>query len=129
MCRSDSVLLLADSTAHGWNGAIAGTAGMTAVTGRAGGGAGFAGSGQYINIGDMGARPSQGTISMWVKAPALTNYPNSFSTGPLGGNTCGNAGIRFELNSSANFGAMTGADDSTCSNGHYSGVSMTTYSG
>ena len=51
---------------------------------------------------------------MWVQTPALASFPNSFTTGTLGGVACGNGAIRFELNSAGVFGAVTGADNATC---------------
>ncbi|HWB82615.1 MAG TPA: DUF2341 domain-containing protein [Bryobacteraceae bacterium] len=105
----------ADSTAGNHNGTIVGA---TAATGQVGGAANFVGSsGQYIDIGNLGARPVRGAISMWLKAPARANYPNAFTTAPLGESACGNAGIRFELHSDGYFGAATGADNASCTGG------------
>ena len=52
---------------------------------------------------------------MWVRAPLLSNYPNAFTTGPLGGGACGNAAIRLELHADGYFAANTGADNASCS--------------
>jgi hypothetical protein len=101
-----SSLSAADSTAGGHNGTIFGA---TPTAGEIAGAASFPGSGQYIDIGNMGPRPMQGTISMWVNAPVRSSYPNSFQTG---GGGCGNAAFRFELNSDGGFGAATG--NSSC---------------
>ena len=107
-----STLSAADSTSQGHSGTINGA---TATTGKIDGAANFSGAAQYIDIGNLGTRPTKGTISMWVNAPSLSNYPNSFTTGTLGGSACGNAAIRFESNSSGVFGAVTGGDNATCS--------------
>ncbi len=100
-----------DATGSGWDGTIHGA---TATSGQISGAAGFSGTGQYIDIGNMGARPAQGTISMWVKAPALASSPNAFTTGALDGSACGNAAIRLELTATGNFDVITGADNATC---------------
>ena len=113
-------LSAADSTSNGANGTVYGP---TAISGQVDGAAGFNG-GQYLDMGNLGARPVQGAISMWVNAPALTNYPNAFTTGPLS-IACGNAAIRFELHDDGYFGASTGADSADCGSG-YIGPSFTT---
>ncbi len=110
-----ATLSAADSTAHSLNGTIVGA---SAGPGEIGGAAGFNGQGQSISIGSAGARPTQGSISMWVKAPVLASYPNSFSTN-FGG--CGNAAFRFELNSAGQFGVATANDG--C--GGLNGVTLT----
>jgi hypothetical protein len=104
-------LSAADSTSNGFNGRVFGP---TATTGEIDGAGNFSGLGQYIDIGNMGRRPTQGTISMWVNAPVLASFPNSFTTGDLSGGACGNGVIRFELNSGGAFGAVTGADNAGC---------------
>ncbi|HEY6254108.1 MAG TPA: DUF2341 domain-containing protein, partial [Candidatus Angelobacter sp.] len=103
-----TTLSAADSTANLHNGSIIGA---TATVGEIDGAANFSGSGQYIQIGNMGPMPVQGTISMWVKAPVLASYPNSFTTS-FNGSGCGNDAIRFELNSAGDFGPATG--NSSC---------------
>jgi YD repeat-containing protein len=100
-----SPLSAADSTSQGHNGTING---VTGTTGKIAGAGNFSGNSQDIQIGNMGAAPVKGTISMWVQAPSLTSYPNAFATG-FG---CGNTAIRFELSSSGNLGATIG--DSAC---------------
>ena len=107
-----TVLSAADSTDYGWNGTVHGA---TASAGAIAGAANFSGSGQYIGVGSIGAKPTQGTISMWVRAPALANSPNAFTTGPLDGAACGNEAIRLELTANGSFNAITGADNATCS--------------
>jgi len=82
----------ADSTLNARAGTLVG--GPTAAAGQIAGAASFNGSGQYIDIGNMGARPSQGTISMWVNSPTRVGYPNSVSTSALG-NQCDQ--VRFEV--------------------------------
>src|SRR5258708_29104783 len=69
----------------------------------------------------MGARPAQGSISMWIKAPSLTSYPNAFTTGNIFGG-CGNVAVRFELDSAGDFAAVTG-DDASCGN-NIAGVAL-----
>ena len=101
----------ADSTANAFNGNVLGP---SATPGEIDGAGNFSGASQYIDIGNLGARPTAGTISMWVKAPVLANFPDAFTTGPLGGAACGNAAIRFELHADGYFGANTGADNATC---------------
>lgn len=108
--QDGTTLSSADSTSQGHNGTVNGA---TATTGVIDGAGSFSGASQYIDVGNMGARPIKGTISMWVKAPALANYPNTFTTGALGGSACGNGAFRFELNSSGVLGAVTG---NSCSN-------------
>ncbi|HEY6350972.1 MAG TPA: DUF2341 domain-containing protein, partial [Candidatus Angelobacter sp.] len=98
-------LSAADSTSQGRIGTINGA---TATTGRIGGAANFSGNSQDIQIGNMGARPTKGTISLWTQAPSLSSNPNVFTTG-FG---CGNTAIRFELNSSGNLSVVTG--DTAC---------------
>jgi RHS repeat-associated protein len=105
---SGATLSAADSTIHGTTGKILGAVG---AAGKIGGAASFAGS-QLINMGNMGARPTQGTISMWINGAVPANAQNFFATGTIG--TCGNVAIRFEVNGE-NIAAVTG-DDSCGSN-------------
>lgn len=50
----------------------------------------------YINIGNLGARPTQGSIEFWMSPSTISSYPNVFTTGPLTGGGGGNNAIRFE---------------------------------
>ncbi len=56
----------------------------------------FDGSGDYISVGDAGLNNQSGTISLWVKLPSYSNYPNIFSTNDLGSNDA----IRMEVSTS-----------------------------
>jgi hypothetical protein len=117
-----TTLSASDSTGTGSDGT---NYGVVASSGKIGG----AGSyqqiyGQYIDMGSVGPRPTQGTISMWVEAPVRANYPNAFTTANLSDAACGNDGIRFEMDQSGDFGAATGADNANCQSG-IGGVSFT----
>jgi len=58
---------------------------------------GFAGGvNDYINIGNLGARPAEGSIEFWMSPSTISTYPNVFTTGPLTGSGGGNNAIRFE---------------------------------
>gem|GEM_PF-1427618 len=116
-----STLSASDSTANRHNGTVFGA---TPTAGEIDGAGNFSGSGQYIEIGNIGPRPVKGTISMWVQAPVLASFPNSFTTGTLGGSACGNGVFRFELNSAGVFGAVTGADNAGCGS-NFSGPAFT----
>jgi hypothetical protein len=73
----------------------------------------FDGTNDFVTIGDLGNRPTQGTIAFWMRSDALQNYPNLLTTGPLTGNAGGNRGIRFEQDSAGNFGVNIGSDSAT----------------
>ncbi len=103
-----TTLSAADSTVNGFNGTINGA---TATTGLIGGAANFNGSGQYIDIGSMGAVPAQGTASMWVNAPARTSFPNAFGTSAFG-NQCGQ--IRIELHVDGTMIGILGNEPGDC---------------
>ncbi|MCK4332964.1 MAG: hypothetical protein KAV40_05230, partial [Thermoplasmatales archaeon] len=66
------------------------------TTGQVGGALSFDGVDDYVSIGNMGSFPAKGTIEFWMKADAVQNYRNPFTTNYIGGN----AGIRFEEHSS-----------------------------
>ncbi|HEV3344414.1 MAG TPA: DUF4214 domain-containing protein [Pirellulales bacterium] len=57
----------------------------------------FNGSSDLVQVGNLGARPTQGTISFWIKPTTVSNYQNVLTTGPTNSNgTGGNQAIRFE---------------------------------
>lgn len=70
--------------------------GATFGAGKVGQAFSFDGVDDYVNIGYMGSFPAKGTIEFWMKADAVQNYRNPFTTNYIGGN----AGIRFEEHSS-----------------------------
>ena len=92
-----------DSTANGFNGA---NSGATATTGMIDGGASFDGT-SYIDVGNLGNFPTQGSIDFWMKTSSLANYPNTpnaFTTNYNGGNNA----IRFEEDYSGDFSVYIG---------------------
>ncbi len=68
---------------------------------------GFAGSTQYVTVGNIGTMPDQGTIEFWMYTNQLKNYNNCFSTH---GSNGGNRGMRFEENAAGVFGVAVGND-------------------
>ncbi len=105
-----TVLSTSDSTTNLNNGT---DYGATAATGQIDGAASFNGN-SYIDIGNMGAFPTQGTIEFWMQPSSLSSYPNAFTTNYNGGNN----GIRFEENSDGDFGVAIG-------NGGFNGYGFT----
>lgn len=95
----------------------------TQVTGQLGA-LSFDGSNDAVNLGDFGARPTQGTISFWMNADTITNYQNplSFTNGSIAGGS--NKAFRFEMNSSGGFSAVVGNDSGTLT-GHSFTTSLT----
>ena len=90
----------------------------TFASGKVGNALSFDGVGDYVSIGNMGDFPVQGTIDFWMKAEAVQNYRNPFTTNYNGVN----AGIRFEEHSSHggftnSFYAVVG-DDTSDYGGH-----------
>ncbi|MFP6906035.1 MAG: LamG-like jellyroll fold domain-containing protein [Verrucomicrobiota bacterium] len=70
----------------------------------------------YIEAGDLGEAPPEGTIAFWIYPAEIANYRNPFSTKRAGGN----AGFRFEENESGGFGIAAGNDG-----GHFHGHTIT----
>jgi len=103
---SGSVL---DRSGNGFNGTPVN--GVTfGSSGKLGAAASFTNSsGKYISVGNMGALPTNGTISFWIYPTIVQNYDNPFSTGGLGSS---NTGFRFEENS-GNFTFNVGDDGGT----------------
>jgi len=58
-----------------------------------------------VGVGDIGARPTRGSIEFWMYSDVLENFRNPLSTS---GATGGNTGFRFEANSSGNFTLVAG---------------------
>ena len=58
----------------------------------------------------MGSLPDQGSIELWMRAEAVQNYRNVFTTGPLGGLATGNNAIRFEEHATGVFYIAIGDD-------------------
>ena len=100
-----------DSTSNGYNGV---NYGATAAVGKIGGAARFNGS-SYIDVGNLGNLPAQGTIEFWMQPASLSSYPNALSTNYNGANNA----IRFEENSDGDFSVAIG-------NGSFNGYSLTT---
>jgi hypothetical protein len=61
----------------------------------------------YINGGNFGAWPAQGTISFWMNSSDMNNYRNPIHSHYLGGN----AGFRFEQTSGNSIGLIFGGDN------------------
>ena len=99
-----------DSTSNGSNGT---NYGATATTGQIDGGANFNGSNEYIDVGSLGSFPTQGTIEFWMQPASRSSYPNALTTNYNGGNN----GIRFEEDSSGDFGVCIG-------NGSFNGYGL-----
>lgn len=59
----------------------------------------FNGNSQYVDLGNLGSFPNQGTIAFWMNPSQISNYRNPFTT-DLGG---GNNAIRFEENGAGRF--------------------------
>jgi hypothetical protein len=70
----------------------------------------------YIEVGDLGEAPPEGTIAFWIHPAEIANYRNPFATKRAGGN----AGFRFEENESGGFGIAAGNDS-----GHFEGHGLT----
>jgi len=81
-----------DNSANGNNGTIIGATPTTGQNGLTNNAYSFDGVGNYINCGNLGNLPSQGTISFWMKAVVVENYRNAFTTDYNGLNNA----IRFE---------------------------------
>jgi uncharacterized repeat protein (TIGR01451 family) len=75
----------------------------------------FNGSSDFVHVGNLGARPTQGTISFWMKPSTVSSYQNVLTTGPTNSNNAGgNQAIRFEevgQSLYAVFGSDTAADN------------------
>ena len=93
-----------DSTANANNGTIFGA---TATTGEIDGSASFNGSNSYIDIGNLGNLPTNGTISFWMKTSGISSYPNAITTSYNSENS-GNNAIRFEEDSNGDFSVVIG---------------------
>ena len=81
----------ADASGKGHPGTLLGGPLWTSA-GKVGGALAFDGVNDYVNVGNLGAFPSSGTISFWMKSGGFDNYSNPFGTDVAGIN----AGIRFE---------------------------------
>ncbi len=60
----------------------------------------------YIEVGDLGEAPQEGTLAFWIYPAEMANYRNPFTTKRAGGN----AGFRFEEHESGKFGIASGND-------------------
>lgn len=107
-----------DASGNSKNGTA--TNGATVAAGKFGNGGSFDGSNDYVNIGSLGSFPTQGSLSFWMNASEMANYRNPIGTG------AGNAGIRFEENSSGTFGVVTGNDAGTYDSSAYFSSGMQT---
>ena len=83
----------------------------------------FNGTTDNVLVGNIGARPTEGSIAFWMKATVLSNYPNVLSTGGnYDGDPSGNRCIRFELNAAGTFGAYVGSDAALGLTGFTTGI-------
>ena len=87
-----------------WFGTPSGASGTYYGAGKVGSWAGyFNGSNDEIGIGNLGATPSQGTISFWANAGVIDSvYRNMLDTDP----TAGNSVFRFEVTPTGGFYAV-----------------------
>ena len=69
----------------------------------------FNGSTGLVDVGNLGARPPQGTIEFWINPDVVENYRNPFSTSG-GGGSGSNEGFRFEENTAEDFRVYVGPD-------------------
>jgi flagellin-like protein len=92
-----------DTSGNGYNGTLNND--PTWVYGEFGSALNFDGSDDYVDVGDLGVRPIEGTISYWMKSDAVESYRNTMSTGD------GNVGFRFEQDSGGGFYGVIGDDD------------------
>jgi hypothetical protein len=63
----------------------------------------------YILVSSLGSMSAQGTIEFWMYPTIVENFRNPFSTHY----NSGNAGFRWEMNSSSNFYIVIGNEDGT----------------
>ena len=108
--RNGTTLSTNDSTANGNNGT---NYGAIAAPGQINEGASFNENSNYVDVGNLGNFPTQGTIEFWMQPSSLSSYPNAFSTNYNGGNDA----IRFEEDSSGDFDAIIG-------NGNFNGYAL-----
>jgi hypothetical protein len=73
----------------------------------------------YVTVGDLGARPTSGTIEFWATANSIGSYPNVLTTGPTTNEPAGNNAIRFELRGDGNFQGTYGNSPANPSAGAY----------
>jgi prepilin-type N-terminal cleavage/methylation domain-containing protein len=66
----------------------------------------FDGTDDYVNCGNLGAMPAQGTLSFWMNPTVVESYRNPLTTVYAGSNV----GIRFEENNVGTFGVIVGDD-------------------
>jgi RHS repeat-associated protein len=111
-----STLTANDSTENEHNGSILGA---SAAVGAVDGGASFDGTSSYIDVGNMGTLPIQGTIEFWMNASDLSSYPNALTTNYNGDNDA----IRFEEDSTGDFGVAIGSGSFT-----FTGYSLLSHS-
>ena len=96
-----------DVSGYGYNGTL--TNGPT-FSNANGGSIVFDGVNDYVNCGNLGSFPTQGTLSYWMLSTAVENYRNPISTNYLAFNAC----IRFEQYTTSSpyggFSAVIGND-------------------
>jgi len=91
-----------DASGNGNNGTVHGA---SLTTGKFGKCYSFDGVDDYIDCGNLGSFPTQGTLSFWMNSALLANYNNVLST-----HNSGNIGIRFEESSNGRFEVYVGDD-------------------
>ncbi len=85
----------------------------------------FNGSSDSVSVGNLGARPTQGTISFWMKPAVVANYENVLTTGPTAaGGAGGNQAIRFEENSTGALSVTIGNSTANTTTG-FTGFPLT----
>jgi uncharacterized membrane protein len=73
----------------------------------------FNGSSDFVSVGNIGARPTQGAISFWMKPTTASSNQNVLTTGPTNSNgSGGNRAIRFEEIGQSLY-ALFGSDTAT----------------
>jgi hypothetical protein len=88
----------------------------------------FNGTGSYISVGDVGPRPTAGTISYWINPSSITSYRNPLTTSDLAGGSSGNAGIRFEEDNGGNISAyMCNDGGGNCTAGPYGSLTTSSW--
>ncbi|HWB12842.1 MAG TPA: DUF4214 domain-containing protein [Pirellulales bacterium] len=77
----------------------------------------FNGSSDYVQVGNTGARPTQGALSFWMQPTTVSSYQDVLTTGPTNSNgSGGNQAIRFEENGQSLY-ALFGSDTANDSSG------------
>jgi hypothetical protein len=71
----------------------------------------FDGADDLVRVGNLGARPTQGTIAFWIDPASVDDFRGVLTTGPLPSSQFdGNRAIRFEQNAAGTLFAIIGND-------------------